>query len=194
MKSNNFILASASPRRLELLNQIGIVPYKIEPPDINEDLKFKENPKNYTLRIAKEKAQKVFKKFPESFVLAGDTIVSKGKRIFFKPKDQQEAYESLKILSGKRHKVYSALSIINPNKIEFTKYSVTTVKFAQITEKELQHYLNLNEWKGKAGSYALQGYGAKFIQWIQGSPSGVIGMPLYELKNLLTSAGWKNGI
>ena len=188
---NNLVLASSSPQRLQLLKQIGIIPKIIEPANINEGLKARENPKNYTTRIAIEKAQKVYKTYPNSFILAGDTIVSQGKKIIFKPKNKLEAYQNLKFLSGKRHKVFSAISIINPKNVQFSKLSITTVKFSNIGEKEIEEYLNLNEWKGKAGGYALQGYSSKFIQWINGSYSGVIGLPLYELKNLLITSGWK---
>ena len=192
MISNKLILASSSPQRLKMLNQIGIEPYKIEPANINEDLRNKETPKNYTLRLAREKASKVAEIFPEKFILAGDTIVAKGQKYFFKPKNKDEAYQTLKFLSGKRHKVFSAISIINPKKEVYSKISITSVKFSAINEKELNEYLSLNEWQGKAGSYALQGYGAKFVQWIHGSSSGVIGLPLYELKNLLVTSGWQN--
>ena len=192
MITNKLILASSSPQRQKMLNQIGIIPYKIVPANITEDLRYKETAKNYVLRVAKEKALKVAEEYPDNFILSGDTIVAKGPKFFFKPKNKIEAYQTLKFLSGKRHKVFSAISIINPKKKIYSKISITTIKFSNINENELNEYLSLNEWKGKAGSYALQGFGAKFIQWIHGSASGVIGLPLYELKNLLVTSGWKN--
>ena len=185
---HSFVLASASPRRIELLNNIKIFPKKICSSEINEDINNKENPKKYCVRVAKNKALKVLEKYPEEYVLSADTIVFCGNKIYLKPKDKEEAKEFLTFFSGRKHNVLTCLCLAKKNLIK-VKMVITKITFKRLNKHEIEEYLSTNEWKDKAGAYAIQGYAEKFIKRINGSYSNVVGLPLFETYNLLNSQG-----
>ena len=191
MTKIKFILASSSPQRKKLLETIGIIPDDIVPANIDETPKKNEKPKDFALRMSKEKALSVAKNNLNSFILSGDTIVAAGRRIIGKPSSKNEAEKILKLLSGKRHRVLSAFTLIKPDGSEITKVVVSRVKFARLSDKEINEYLDTNEWQGKAGGYAIQGRACAFVPWISGSYTGVMGFPMNEIKNVLESSGWK---
>ena len=191
MKNINLILASSSPQRLELLKQIDIVPDKIVPATIKENPNKSEKPRDFVIRMSKEKALSVSKKYNDSYVLSGDTIVSVGRRIIGKPSNKAEAEKILNLLSGRRHSVLSAVTLITPDNKEITKVTVTRVKFSRLNNNDLIEYIKTNEWKGRAGGYAIQGKASAFIPWINGSYTGIVGFPVNEVKNLLSSSGWE---
>ena len=192
MKKKQLILASSSPQRLILLKTIGVIPDKIVPANIDEIPEKNEKPRDFVLRMSKEKALDVSKNFPNSFILSGDTIVACGRRIIGKPSDRDNAKQILNLLSGRRHQVLSAITLIKPDKNEVSKIVITRVKFSRLNQNALNAYLDTNEWKGKAGGYAIQGSASSFIPWINGSYSSVMGFPMNEVNNLLNSSGWKN--
>jgi len=183
---HSFVLASASPRRIELLNNIKIFPKKICSSEINEDINNKENPKKYCVRVAKNKALKVLEKYPEEYVLSADTIVFCGNKIYLKPKDKEEAKEFLTFFSGRKHNVLTCLCLAKKNLIK-VKIVITKITFKRLNKHEIEEYLSTNEWKDKAGAYAIQGYAEKFIKRINGSYSNVVGLPLFETFNILKS-------
>jgi len=185
------ILASSSPQRKKLLETIGISPDEIVPANIDETPLKREKPKDFAIRMAREKAFSVAKENLNNFILSGDTIVATGRRIIGKPSSKDEAKQFLKLLSGRRHRVLSAFTIIKPDYSEITKVVVSRVKFSRLSDKELNEYLDTNEWQGKAGGYAIQGRASAFVPWISGSYTGVMGFPMNEIKNLLKSSGWK---
>ncbi len=185
---HSFVLASASPRRIELLNNIKIFPKIIYSTEINEDINSKENPKNYCIRVAKNKALKALEKYPEEFVLSADTIVFCSNKIFLKPKDKEEAKKFLTFFSGRKHNVLTCVCLAKKNLIKVKKVT-TKITFKRLTKQEIEEYLLTNEWKDKAGAYAIQGYAEKFIKRINGSYSNVVGLPLFETYNLLNSQG-----
>ena len=183
---HSFVLASSSPRRIELLNNIKIFPKKIYSSEVNEDINSKENPKKYCIRVAKNKALKALEKYPEEFVLSADTIVFCGNKIFLKPKDKDEAREFLTFFSGRKHNVLTCLCLAKKNSIK-VKIVITKVTFKRLNKQEIEEYLSTNEWKDKAGAYAIQGYAEKFIKRINGSYSNIVGLPLFETFNILKS-------
>ena len=191
MTKIKFILASSSPQRKKLLETIGIIPDDIVPANIDETPKKNEKPKDFALRMSKEKGLSVAKNNLNSFILSGDTIVAAGRRIIGKPSSKNEAEKILKLLSGKRHRVLSAFTLIKPGGSEITKVVVSRVKFSRLSNKEINEYLDTNEWQGKAGGYAIQGRASAFVPWISGSYTGVMGFPMNEIKNVLESSGWK---
>ena len=191
MKNINLILASSSPQRLELLKQIDIVPDKVVPAKIEETPNKSEKPRDFVIRMSKEKALNVSNQYKDSYVLSGDTIVALGRRIIGKPSNKAEAENYLKLLSGRRHRVLSAVTLITPDNKEMTKVTVTRVKFSRLHKNDLLEYIKTNEWKGRAGGYAIQGKASAFIPWINGSYTGIVGFPVNEVKNLLSSSGWK---
>ena len=181
MKNINLILASSSPQRLELLKQIDIIPDKVVPAKIEENPSKGEKPRDFVIRMSKEKALSVSKKFKDSYVLSGDTIVSVGRRIIGKPSNKAEAENYLNLLSGRRHRVFSAVTLIAPGKKEMTKVTLTRVKFSRLNKNDLLEYIKTNEWKGRAGGYAIQGKASAFIPWINGSYTGIVGFPVNEV-------------
>ena len=191
MKISKLILASSSPQRLSLLKTIGIKPDKVVPANIKEIPDKKEKPKDFVIRMSKEKAFDVAKENSNSFILSGDTIVAAGRRIIGKPSDRNEANEILSLLSGRRHRVLSAFTLIKPNLEEITKLVTSKVKFSRLSENDLNEYLDTEEWRGKAGGYAIQSKASSFVPWISGSYTGVMGFPINEVKNVLISSGWK---
>lgn len=183
-----FILGSGSPRRKELLAQLGIVPDAITPPDIDEDPKKGELPRPYCARLAREKAAAVTAG-PEDIVLCADTTVALGRRILGKPRDAGEAAAFLTALGGRRHEVITAVAVRRGDQI-WTRESVSAVKMKRLSDVELNAYLIGGEWQGKAGGYAIQGAAGAFIPWISGSFTGIVGLPLAETTTLLQAAGY----
>jgi septum formation protein len=183
-----FILGSGSPRRRELLAQLGIVPDAILPPDIDETPRKGELPRPYCARLAVEKAAAV-QAGPEDIVLCADTTVALGRRILGKPADAGEAARFLTDLGGRRHLVITALAVRRGGRV-WTRESVSTVKMKRLSDIELNAYLAGGEWQGKAGAYAIQGAASAFIPWISGSFTGIVGLPLAETAALLAAAGY----
>lgn len=182
------ILGSSSPRRLDLLTQIGVVPDKIQAPNIDENYQRGELPRRYCNRIVLAKINALSCKADE-VTLCGDTTVALGRRILGKPKDADQAMEYLTSLSGRRHRVITAIAVRNSKKI-WTQDVVNTVKFKVLSKKEVEDYIATGDWIGKAGAYGIQGHASKFIPWIAGSFSAIVGLPLFETNNLLTKAGY----
>lgn len=191
-----FILGSASPRRLELLQKVGFTPDEVISADIDETPNKKELPKNFVARIAKEKAEAILGKIKteEFTLLTGDTIVSMGRSIIGKASDAKEAKQQLQKMSGRSHGVFSGICIVKKQNGEL-KYSqkivYTKVRFKTLAEQEIDEYLATNEWQGRAGSCSINGIGGAFIKSINGSPSNVAGLPLYEVRNMLLGMGLK---
>jgi len=185
------VLASASPRRLELLAQIGITPDAVDPAEIDETPLKVELPAPYVLRLARAKAAAVAPRHPDAFILAADTVVACGRRILGKPEDERAARRFLALLSGRRHRVYCAVAVITPEGRVATRQVVSQVAFKRLSDSELAAYLATGEWRGKAGGYAIQGRGATLISWMQGSYSNVVGLPLFEVAQLLTGLGYR---
>jgi septum formation protein len=183
------ILASASPRRLDLLARIGIVPDVIDPADLDETPQKGELPRTYAQRIAREKALDVAARHAGSVILAADTVVAVGRRILPKAEDVASAQACLELLSGRRHQVLTAVTMIDASGTARHRLSVTTLAFKRLSEAEIAAYIASNEWRGKAGGYAIQGHAEAFVRFLSGSHSGVIGLPLFETRALLVSAG-----
>ncbi len=183
-----FILGSGSPRRKELLAQLGIVPDVILPPDIDEDPKRGELPRPYAVRLAREKALAVHAG-ADDIVLCADTTVALGRRILGKPGDAAEAAAFLTALGGRRHQVITALAIRRGDRL-WTRESLSDVKMKRLSDIELNAYLASGEWRGKAGAYGIQGAAGAFIPWISGSFTGIVGLPLAETAALLQAAGY----
>ena len=187
---SKLILASASPRRLELLAQIGIVPDQVAPADIDETPAADESPRRLALRLAEEKARAVAKSNGGAFVLAADTVVACGTRALGKASDEREARKFLTLLSGRRHRVYGGVCLIAPDGTERSRVIETQVKFRTLGPEDLDRYLSYDEWQGKAGAYAIQGHAATFIKAISGSYSNVVGLSLCEVDGLLRGLGY----
>lgn len=182
------ILGSGSPRRKELLAQIGVVVDEIRPPEIDETPARGELPRPYCARMATEKARAV-PAASDELVLCADTTVALGRRILGKPEDEKEAAEFLLALSGRRHRVITAVALRRGGHI-WQRDVVTTVQMKRLSDLELNAYLHSGEWQGKAGAYGIQGLAGSFIPWINGSFTGVVGLPLSETANLLQAAGY----
>ena len=185
------VLASASPRRLELLRQIGIVPDEVDPAEIDETPLPGELPPGHALRLAEAKARAVSPRHPGAFVLAADTVVACGRRILPKAEDAATARTCLTLLSGRRHRVHGGIAVISPTRGIARRRVLSQVAFKRLSETELQAYLDSGEWQGKAGGYAIQGKAAALIPWISGSYSNVVGLPLYETAQLLVGRGYR---
>jgi septum formation protein len=185
------LLASASPRRRELLGRLGIEPAGIAAADIDETPRKAEPPRDYARRMAREKAEAV--DGGEAHVLAGDTVVALGRRILPKAEDEATARRCLALLSGRRHRVLSAVALKAPDGTLRERLSETIVRFKPLSAAEIDAYAAGGEWHGKAGGYAIQGAAEGLIAWIQGSHSGVVGLPLYETRTLLRAAGFAIG-
>lgn len=188
-KNHKLVLASASPRRLALLAQIGIAPDEILPPDIDETPLPKEMPSQYARRVARLKAEHAAKLRPGHIILAADTVVACGRRILPKTETREEAQICLNLLSGRRHTVLGGICVIAPQGRKSLRLCKTTVKLKQLSAKEIQTYLDSNEWQGKAGGYGIQGLAARYIQSLQGSYSNVVGLSLYDVAAMLEGLG-----
>ncbi len=181
MSVSGLVLASASPRRRELLAQIGIIPERIVAPDVDETPQRHELPRDYVRRIARSKAAAV----TGAIVLAADTAVAAGRRILPKAETEAEARACLAILSGRRHRVFTAVVVSDASGAIRERLVDSVVTFARLTQVEIEGYVASGEWRGKAGGYAIQGEAARFIRFLSGSYSGVVGLPLYETSQLL---------
>ena len=188
-----FILASASPRRRELLARLGIEPARIVAPDIDETPLSGELPRAHAIRLATEKARAAAALAPGAFILAGDTVVGVGRRILPKAEDEATARECLKLISGRRHRVFSAVALSAPDGTVREAVSETALRFKRLSQAEIDAYIAGGEWHGKAGGYAIQGSAEGFCLWLQGSHSGVMGLPLYETRKLLIAGGLLRG-
>ncbi|MBV48774.1 MAG: Maf family protein [Sulfitobacter sp.] len=182
-----FILGSGSPRRKELLAQIGVVPDEVRAPDIDETPFAAELPRPYCARMAREKAAAV-PSGETDIVLCADTTVAVGRRILGKPVDVNEAADFLRLMSGRRHKVITAVAIRRGTQL-WERDVVSTVRMKRLSETELKAYLATGDWQGKAGGYGIQGPAGALIPWISGSFTGIVGLPLAETANLLRTAG-----
>jgi septum formation protein len=184
------ILASASPRRLELLDQVGIVPDKVQPADINETPGHGEVPPVLALRLAGEKAKAVALSHAGSWVLAADTVVACGRRILPKATDEAEARNCLELLSGRRHRVHGGVSVVDTDGTAHSRRVETQVVFKRLEKAEIEAYIECGEWRGMAGGYAIQGLAARFVRAVYGSYSNVVGLPLFETLALLKGLGY----
>src|SRR5438105_12896238 len=185
------VLASASPRRLELLRQIGLVPDRVEPAEIEETRRPRELPAGHVVRLAEATARAVRPRHPDAFILAADTVVACGRRILPKAEDEATARACLTLLSGRRHRVYGGIALLTPGGDLAIRRVVSQVAFKRLSDEELTAYLASGEWHGKAGGYAIQGRAASLISWIAGSYSNVVGLPLHETAQLLAGRGYR---
>ena len=184
------VLASGSPRRSDLLKQIGVENFLSDAADVDETVKKPEAPKKYAARIALEKAETVKRRHPSRFVLAADTVVTCGTRILDKPVSKIQAEKCLRRLSGRSHNVLGAFVVIGENNQYVKRLVISSVTFKRLDEQEISNYLASEEWIGKAGGYAIQGRAAAFIKKIQGSYSNVVGLPIHEVYNVLRGLGF----
>ena len=184
------LLASASPRRLELLARIGVRPDRIAPPDIDETPRKAELPRQLAARLAGAKAAAAAAAAPDALVLAADTVVGVGRRLLGKPADAAEAVRFLNLLSGRRHHVYTGVALLGPDGQLRTRLVDTILTFQRLTAAQIEAYIAGDEWRGKAGGYALQGSAEAFVRFLSGSHSNVVGLPLFETAQLLRGAGW----
>ena len=184
------VLASASPRRLDLLARIGVVPDAVVPADIDEAPGKGELPRPHALRLAAEKAAAVAALEPGALVLAADTVVAVGRRILPKVEDEQTLRKCMAMLSGRRHRVMTGVAIAAPGQKLRTRLVETTIAMKALSADEIDYYAGHGEWRGKAGGYALQGYGEVYVRRIGGSYSNVVGLPLAETRHLLKAAGY----
>ena len=184
------ILASASPRRLDLLARIGVTPDAVIAADIDESVPRGELPRQHALRLAREKADAVARQQPDALVLAADTVVAVGRRILPKVEDEATLRACMKLLSGRRHRVLTGVALAVPGTGIRERLVETTIAMTRLSDEEIDHYAGHGEWRGKAGGYALQGYGEVYVRHIGGSYSNVVGLPLAETRMLLKSAGY----
>jgi septum formation protein len=201
-----FVLASGSPRRLGLINQAGIEPDALRPADIDETPRKGELPRACANRLARAKADAAFAslraddELQGSYILAADTVVAVGRRILPKAELLDEAAQCLRLLSGRNHRVYTAICLVTPKEAFRQRLVETRVRFKRLSEEDIEAYLASGEWRGKAGGYAAQGIAGSFIVKIVGSYTNVVGLPLYEVITLLggegypTRFGWLNAV
>lgn len=179
------ILASASSRRIDLLQQLNIIPSKVIPANIDETPLELEKPRALALRLAQEKAQFIHQNYQDRYVLAADTVVSCGQQILDKAENPDQAREFLNKLSGRRHQVHGGMALIDPNGRLFTRHCLSRVQFSPLSKQEVNAYIESGEWEGKAGGYAIQGFAGAFIKFISGSYSNVVGLSLYDTMKIL---------
>ena len=185
------VLASSSPRRRELLARLGILDPRILATEIDESPLPREIPRAHAVRLAAAKARAAAEQVPGALILAGDTVVGLGRRILPKAEDEQTARRCLALLSGRRHRVFSAIAVLYPDGTLREALSETIVRFKRLEPVEIEAYIAGSEWHGKAGGYAIQGSAEGFCIWLSGSHSGVVGLPLFETRRLLRAAGLK---
>jgi septum formation protein len=190
----DLVLASASPRRLELLRQIGLAPAAVDPAEIDETPLAGETARLLAMRLARAKAATCAARHPDAFVLAADTVVAVGRRLLGKPAGEAEARRMLELLSGRAHRVLTAVAAHAPTGVgggrAGARLSEARVKFKRLTQQELAGYLASGEWDGKAGAYGIQGHAGAFVTDLSGSYTGVVGLPLYETRALLVGLGF----
>ena len=184
------ILASASPRRLVLLKQIGIVPDVIDPAYVDESPKPHEPPASLVIRLAADKARAIAARHPGAWVLAADTVVACGARSLPKPETKTAARDCLVLLSGRRHRVHGGVSVVTPKGFTRTRRTTTIVSFKRLSSNEIDRYIASGEWRDKAGGYAIQGLAAAFVKSINGCYFNVVGLPLHDTLTLLTGLGF----
>jgi septum formation protein len=186
------VLASASPRRIELLARVGIVPDQVLPADIDEREQPGETPRRLALRLASEKAQAVAPRAEGAFILAADTVVAVGRRVLPKAETEAEARACLALLSGRSHRVFTGVAVIAPDGRLASRLVETRLTFKRLSPAERDHYLASDEWRGKAGGYGVQGRAAAFVIDQHGSYTSVVGLPLYETLCLLEGLGYRS--
>lgn len=184
------VLASASPRRLDLLAQAGIIPDAVDPANIDETPAKTELPRPHALRLARDKAAATAVRHPDAFVLAADTVVGVGRRILPKTEDEASARQCLELLSGRAHRVFTGVCLVAPGGGVSAQVVEARVQVKRLSEPEMAAYLSSGEWQGKAGGYAIQGRASAFIPSISGSYTAIVGLPLAETVNMLTGAGY----
>ena len=184
------ILASASPRRLQLLERIGVVPDAVDPADVDESVPKGELPRAHALRLACEKAAAVAARSPDALVLAADTVVAVGRRILPKVEDEATLRACMQLLSGRRHRVLTGVALAVPGGALRQRVVETMIAMKRLSPEEIDFYAAHGEWRGKAGGYALQGYGEVYVRHIAGSYSNVVGLPLAETRQMLKAAGY----
>ena len=184
------VLASASPRRLDLLARIGVTPDAVAPADIDESVIAGELPRDHARRLAGEKAKAVAASYPDDLVLAADTVVAVGRRILPKVEDEATLRHCMALLSGRRHRVLTGVALALPGGAVRERLVETMIAMKRLSPQEIDHYAGHGEWRGKAGGYALQGYGEVYVRHLAGSYSNVVGLPLAETRILLKSAGY----
>lgn len=187
----SLVLASASPRRLALLEQIGVTPDVVEPASVDETIRRGELPAQLAARLAADKAAAVAARHAGAFVLGADTVVACGRRVLPKPEDAEAARACLDRLSGRRHLVYGGVTLVSPDGAARSRLVRTVVTFKRLEPGEIADYLGSGEWRCKAGGYAIQGRAAAYIRFIRGSYSNVVGLPLYEVAQLLKGVGYR---
>lgn len=187
------ILASQSPNRLNMLAKMNIKPDKIIPADIDESEKKGELPKQIAARLSEGKAEKIAEQIDEGYVIGSDSIVALGRRTLPKALSKEDVIYCMKMLSGRRHKVYTGVTIIKKTKdgiVKRTRVGETILKFKRLTDNEIEEYASTDEGLNKAGGYSIQGLAESFMSYISGSYSNVVGLPLFEVRNMLTSLGY----
>ena len=184
------VLASASPRRLDLLRQIALAPDAVRAADVDETPRPRELPRDYARRLARAKADTVAAGAAGDFVLAADTVVARGRRILPKAESEAEARACLALLSGAAHRVLTAVVVVAPDGRRAERLVETRVQFKRLSDEDVRGYLASGEWHGKAGGYAVQGLAGRFVTAIHGSYSAVVGLPLYETASLLDGLGY----
>jgi septum formation protein len=189
--AQRLVLASASPRRLDLLRQIGLEPSAVDSADVDESPQPKETPRRLAVRLALAKAAAVAPRHPGAFVLAADTVVAVGRRVLPKAETPEEGRKCLALLSGRNHRVLTALAVVSPAGRSASRLVETRVQFKRLSADEIEAYLESREGLGKAGGYAVQGRAGAFVIEMHGSYTAVVGLPLYETSCLLTGAGWR---
>jgi len=184
------VLASASPRRLNLLARMGLVPDEVLPAEIDETPQRDENPGPLAKRLSRAKGTAIAEHVPDAWILSADTVVGVGRRILEKPEDDGEARRFLSMLSGRRHRVYGGVTLISPAGKAATRLTTTSVNFKRLEQDEIDAYIASGEWQGKAGGYAIQGRAGAFVKGINGPYFNVVGLPLYETASLLRGSGF----
>jgi septum formation protein len=190
MSAVRLILGSSSPRRLDILNAIGFTPDLIVSPDVDETPLKNELPRLYCLRIAQSKNDALALQYPNDYLVTADTTVVVGRRIIGKPETEAEATAMMELLSGRNHRVYTAVVVRAPDGRVSTRLNDTRLKVKRFTEDDIKTMVAMGDWRGRAGGYSFVGYFSRFIQSITGSASGVLGLPAYETANLLTGLGY----
>jgi septum formation protein len=185
------VLASASPRRLDLLARLGVVPAAVDPADIDESALPAERPSDHARRLAREKALAVAARQSGAIVLAADTVVAVGRRILPKAEDEATARACLALLSGRRHRVLTALAVVDAAGVLRERLSETQVIFQRLGAADIDWLIGRGDWQGKAGGYAIQGAAEAYVRQLSGSHSGVVGLPLNEARLLLGASGWR---
>jgi septum formation protein len=189
--AERLVLASASPRRRELLAQVGLVPDAFDQADLDETPFPDELPRAHAARLARAKAASCAPRHPGAFILAADTVVACGRRILPKPEDEETKRHCIELLSGRRHRVIGGVAILTPQGRLGTRLVISIVTFKRLTQAEVADYVATGEGLGKAGGYAIQGFAARFIRAIEGSYSNIVGLPLFETVALLAGLGFE---